>query len=209
MLLLSFSFSDRSSNCSFRFSFSFRRMSVSLPRRLPTPRSSFLFMISASLLTACQRTRTVLGLLFSSSFSLARLATSPRRAGGGIIPQEDADNVSRVGGVSEYCSSAMERASCSESAFVSVISSCAARESLKGSERAALDVQQVVGFLLHLLLRGPQGVELLVLGLQVVLGQASLLGLLLDLQRQVLHLRESSVFVLLRWRRCSSSAAQN
>lgn len=38
---------------------------------------------------------------------------------------------------SEYCSSAMERASCSESAFVRVISSCAAKESLRGIKRNA------------------------------------------------------------------------
>lgn len=36
---------------------------------------------------------------------------------------------------SEYCSSAIERASCSESAFVRVISSCAAKESLRGIQR--------------------------------------------------------------------------
>jgi len=56
--------------------------------------------------------------------------------------------------------------------------------------QAALDVQQVIGFLLQLLLGGSQDVELLVLGFEVVQSQATLLGLLLDLQRQVLHLRE-------------------
>ena len=56
--------------------------------------------------------------------------------------------------------------------------------------QAAFDVQQVVHFLLELLLGGSQRVQLLVLSLQVVLGQVPLLGLLLDLQRQVLHLRE-------------------
>lgn len=56
MVLLSFSFSDLSSSCSFLFSFSFRLMSVSLPRRLPPPRTSFRFMISASLLTAWRHT---------------------------------------------------------------------------------------------------------------------------------------------------------
>lgn len=47
----------------------------------------------------------------------------------------------------------------------------------------------MVGFLLQLLLGGPQDTELLVLRLQVVLGQVPLLCLLLNLQRQVLHLR--------------------
>lgn len=55
--------------------------------------------------------------------------------------------------------------------------------------QAALNVQQVIHFLLQLLLGGPQGAELLVLSLQVVLRQAALLGLLLDFQRHVLHLR--------------------
>lgn len=56
--------------------------------------------------------------------------------------------------------------------------------------QAALYVQQVVDFLLELLLGGPQRTELLVLGLQVVVDQVALLRLLLDLQRQVLHLEE-------------------
>ncbi len=56
--------------------------------------------------------------------------------------------------------------------------------------QAAFDVQQVIHFLFELLLGGSQRTELLVLGLQVVLSQVTLLGLLLDLQRQVLHLRE-------------------
>lgn len=55
---------------------------------------------------------------------------------------------------------------------------------------AALDFQQVIDFLLELLLGGSQRTELLVLGLQVVLNQVALLHLLLDLQRQVLHLKE-------------------
>lgn len=58
--------------------------------------------------------------------------------------------------------------------------------------QAALYVQQVVYFLLELLLGGSQRAELLVLGLQVVVNQVALLRLLLDLQRQVLHLEESS-----------------
>lgn len=60
--------------------------------------------------------------------------------------------------------------------------------------QAAFNVQQVIHFLLELLLRGSQRTELLVLGLQVVLSEVTLLGLLLDLQRQVLHLKE--------WTRC-------
>ncbi len=56
--------------------------------------------------------------------------------------------------------------------------------------QAAFDVQQMIRFLLELLLGGSQSTELLVLGLQVVLSQVALLGLLLDLQRQVLHLKE-------------------
>lgn len=80
MLLLSFSFSDLSSSCSFLFSFSFLRMSVSLPRRLPTARTSFLFMISASLLTACRRTQVpfipVLNSLLFKSCTVVTLHTS-------------------------------------------------------------------------------------------------------------------------------------
>lgn len=55
--------------------------------------------------------------------------------------------------------------------------------------QAAFNVQQVIHFLLELLLRCSQRAELLVLGLQVVLSQVTLLGFLLNLQRQVLHLR--------------------
>lgn len=47
----------------------------------------------------------------------------------------------------------------------------------------------MIRFLSELLLGRPQGAELLVLGLQVILGQVTLLGFLLDLQRQVLHLK--------------------
>lgn len=47
----------------------------------------------------------------------------------------------------------------------------------------------MIHFLLELFLGGSQDAELLVLGLQVVLSQATLLGLLLDLQGQVLHLK--------------------
>lgn len=54
--------------------------------------------------------------------------------------------------------------------------------------QAAFNVQQVIRFLLELLLGRSQGAELLVLGLQVVLSQVPLLGLLFDLQCQVLHL---------------------
>lgn len=54
--------------------------------------------------------------------------------------------------------------------------------------QAALDVQQMIYFLFELLLRGLQGAKLLVLYLQVILGQIALLDLLLNLQRQVLHL---------------------
>lgn len=59
--------------------------------------------------------------------------------------------------------------------------------------QAALNVQQVIHFLLELFLGGPQRTELLVLGLQIILCQAALLGLLFDLQRHVLHLRETSM----------------
>lgn len=54
--------------------------------------------------------------------------------------------------------------------------------------QAAFNVQQVIRFLLELFLGRSQGAELLVLGLQVVLSQVPLLGLLFDLQCQVLHL---------------------
>ena len=49
--------------------------------------------------------------------------------------------------------------------------------------KAAFNVKQVIRFLLELLLGGSQRTELLVLGLQVVLSQVTLLGLLLDLKR--------------------------
>lgn len=59
--------------------------------------------------------------------------------------------------------------------------------------QAAFNVQQVIGFLLELLLRGSQRTELLVLGLQVVLSQVTLLCLLLNLQHQVLYLKEGTI----------------
>lgn len=59
--------------------------------------------------------------------------------------------------------------------------------------QAAFNVQQVIGFLLELLLRGSQRTELLVLGLQVVLSQVTLLCLLLNLQRQVLYLKRDDM----------------
>lgn len=52
----------------------------------------------------------------------------------------------------------------------------------------------MISFLLELLLGGFQSTELLVLSLQVVLSQVTLLGLLLDLQCQVLHLKEQNEF---------------
>lgn len=60
--------------------------------------------------------------------------------------------------------------------------------------QAAFNIQQVIGFLLELLLGGSQRTELLVLGLQVILSQATLLGLLLNLQRQVLHLKDATKY---------------
>lgn len=59
--------------------------------------------------------------------------------------------------------------------------------------QAAFNVQQVIGFLLELLLGGSQRTELLVLGLQVVLSQVTLLCLLLNLQRQVLYLKKDNM----------------
>lgn len=59
--------------------------------------------------------------------------------------------------------------------------------------QAALNVQQVIHFLLKLFLGGPERTELLVLSLQIILRQAALLGLLLDFQRHILHLREMSI----------------
>lgn len=50
----------------------------------------------------------------------------------------------------------------------------------------------MISFLLELFLGGFQSTELLVLSLQVVLSQVTLLGLLLDLQCQVLHLKEQN-----------------
>lgn len=63
--------------------------------------------------------------------------------------------------------------------------------------QAVFYVQQVIYLLFELLLRGLQGAELLVLDLQVVLGQSALLDLLLDPQRQVLHLGHAHVISVL------------
>lgn len=62
--------------------------------------------------------------------------------------------------------------------------------------QAALNVQQVIHFLLKLFLRGPERTELLVLSLQIILCQAALLSLLLDFQRHILHLRERNLYLV-------------